>query len=306
MSFFAGARHAGEHALAVSVSAFLLIAVWLVCADSSKAEAQAPVTVFATVTDAQGHYVTSLQNDDFEILDNGKSQPPVSTERDVHPLRIIVMLDRSASMNGAYPRLFEAVATFLTRLQPDDQLRVGGFSDRVQLSSRFTANPTGLLADLSALSFGNGTKLYDAVLASCDQLKGIDGRPVLVVATDGDDTGSRARRDTVVNRLRTANIATYAIGVSTRHFNGVQTVQNIPGRDLQRLPEDTGGGYFEAKDPRDAASIFARIAEELHSQYVLTFSPAQRDGRVHKLAVRIKQRSLTVRANANYVATKPE
>lgn len=299
-------RHVQRHSLGASAVAVLFIGACLIGICVCGVQAQSAITVFVTVTDTQGRYVTHLQKDDFEIFEDGQPQPLVSIDRETRALRIVVVLDRSASMNGAYPRLFEAVATFLTRLQPDDKLRVGAFSDRVEFSSRFTASPLELLADLSDLSFGNGTKLYDAVLASCDQLKGTDGRPVLVVATDGDDTDSRARRDAVVNRLRTANIATYVVGIHTKYFNGVQVVQNTPGRDLKTLPEDTGGAFFEAKDVRDTPSIFTRIAEELHSQYVLAFSPSQHDGRVHRLTIRVKPQSLTARANLNYIALKSE
>ena len=282
-------------------TAFLFIVVCLLCAYAGL-EAQSTVTVFVTVTDAEGRYVTDLQKDDFEVLSDGASQAPMSVEHDARPLKVIVMLDRSASMNGAYPRLYEGVMTFLTRLQPGDQLRIGGFSHKVEFSSRFTATPLELLADLSALDYGNGRKLYDAVMAGCNLLNGVDGRPVLVMATDGDDTDSRGRRDAVVNRLRTGTIETYAVGVTTRYFNGVQAVQVSPGREFKQLPEDTGGAYLEVKDLRDTASVFSKLAEELHSQYVLAFSPSQHDGRVHKLTVRIKRPTLTARANASYVA----
>jgi Ca-activated chloride channel homolog len=286
-------------------TALLAIVVCVLCADAWM-NAQSTVTVFVTVTDAQGRYVTDLQKDDFEVLGDGEPQSAMSVDRDARPLKVIVMLDRRASMNGAYPRLYEGVMTFLTRLQPGDQLRVGGFSGKVEFSSRFTATPLELLADLSALDYGNGTKLYDAVMAGCNLLNGVDGRPVLVMATDGDDTDSRGRRDAVVNRLRTSTIETYAVGVTTKYFNGLNTVQVSPGRDFKMLPEDTGGAFFEVKNLRDTASVFSKLAEELHSQYVLAFSPSQRDGRVHKLAVRINRPSLTARANASYVAMKSE
>jgi len=149
---------------------FLLLGVFVLCVSTWCVNAQVTITVFATVTDTQGAYVSDLQKDDFEIVEDGKSQSPVSVDRDTRPLRVLVMLDRSGSMNGAYPPLFEAVATFLTRLHPHDKVRVGGFSDRIEFGSQFTADPRELLGDLSALDHGNDTKLWDGMLAADDQL----------------------------------------------------------------------------------------------------------------------------------------
>jgi len=71
---------------------------------------------------------------------------------------------------------------------------------------------------------------------------------------------------------------------------------------LKRLADETGGGYFELYKTTDLAPTFTRIAYELHSQYVLAFTPPQLDGRVHKLSVRLKQPGMTARARRSYLA----
>ena len=78
-----------------------------------------------------------------------------------------------------------------------------------------------------------------------------------------------------------------------------------PDRGLKKLAEETGGGFFELKKTDELGSTFTRVAQELHSQYVLGFSPEKLDGKVHKLEVRVKRPGMTARARKSYVAAPP-
>ena len=84
-------------------------------------------------------------------------------------------------------------------------------------------------------------------------------------------------------------------------------MRSKPDRGLRKLADETGGGYFELTKTSDLAPTFTRVAQELHSQYVLGFTPTQLDNRVHKLTVRVKQSGMTARARRSYLAapTKP-
>ena len=75
-----------------------------------------------------------------------------------------------------------------------------------------------------------------------------------------------------------------------------------PDRGLRSVAEETGGGYFELTKKDDLGPTFTRVAQELHSQYVLGFSPESLDGKVHKLDVKVKRAGLTVRGRKSYVA----
>ena len=123
-----------------------------------------------------------------------------------------------------------------------------------------------------------------------------------LVFTDGDDTDSHAGLGTVVDRARAEEVMVYAIGLESNYFDGMRMVRSKPDRGLRKLAEETGGGYFELKRTNDLAPTFTRIAYELHSQYVLGFTPQTLDGRVHKLAVRMKQPGMTARARRSYLA----
>ena len=272
---------------------------WTVCllAVSAVASAQQPafkagtelVSVFTTVTDAEKRLVMSLTQDDFEIFDNDKPQPIVFFKNEVLPINVIVMLDTSGSMTGNISLLRSAAEQFLIRLLPADKGRVGAFNDKIQFSGRFTSDRDELVGSVKDLDYG------------------VEGRRVFLVFTDGDDTASHASFRDVVERARTMEAMVYAIGLESQYFDGTRTVRSKPDRGLRKLADETGGGYFELTKTSDLAPTFTRVAQELHSQYVLGFTPTQLDNRVHKLTVRVKQSGMTARARRSYLAapTKP-
>src|SRR5439155_14567963 len=153
-----------------------------------------------------------------------------------------------------------------------------------------------------ALDYGHSQNLGDAVAESLNQLVGVEGRRVFLVFTDGDDTASHASFRDVVERARTMEAMVYAIGLESQYFDGTRTVRSKPDRGLRKIADETGGGYFELQKTSDLAPTFTRVAQELHSQYVLGFTPTQLDGRVHKLTVKTKPPGTTARARRSYVA----
>src|SRR5947208_1565704 len=248
------------------------------------------VSLFVTVADAQRRLVAGLTQEEFEVHDNEKPQPIVFFQNEIQPITVVVMLDTSGSMTLTLDLLRQAAEQFIIRLLPADKGRVGAFNDKIQFSSRFTGDHDQLVTDVKNLDYGNGTRLWDAVGASLDELKGIDGRRVVLVFTDGDDTSSRTSLGTVIERGRAEEVMIYAIGLESNYMgpNG-RMVRTRPDRGLRKISDETGGGYFELEKSADLAPTFTKVAQELHSQYVLGFTPAQLDGRVHKLAVKMKQ-----------------
>ena len=260
------------------------------------------VSLFVTVADAARRLVPGLTQDEFDVFDNEKPQPIVFFQNEVQPITVVVMLDTSGSMTLTLDLLRQAAEQFLIRLLPADKGRVGAFNDKIQFSSRFTNDRDQLVTDVKNLDYGNGTRLWDAVGASLDELKGIEGRRVVLVFTDGDDTASKIGLGTVVERARAEEVMVYAIGLESNYFNGQHMVKTRPDGGLRRIADETGGGYFELKKSSELASTFTKVAQELHSQYVIGFAPTQLDNRVHKLAVKMKQPGMTARARRSYVA----
>ena len=137
---------------------------------------------------------------------------------------------------------------------------------------------------------------------SLDELAGIEGRRVIVVFTDGADTGSRARFGNMMDRARADEVMVYAIGFESQYFNGQRVVRSEPDGGLRKIADETGGGYFHLQKTAELSPTFTRVAQELHAQYVMGFTPTQLDGRVHKLGVRVGKPGMTARARRSYVA----
>jgi Ca-activated chloride channel family protein len=260
------------------------------------------VSLFATVLDAQNRLVPDLTQEDFEVLDNEKLQPLIVFKNDPQPITVVVMLDTSGSMTGTIGLLKAAAEQFLIRLLPEDKAMVGAFNDKVELAANFSSDRDTLISHVKDLDYGNGTRLYDALAESLDALRGIEGRRVVLVFTDGDDTSSKTRGNTVMERARAEEVMIYAIGLESEMFDGVRMVRSKPDSSLRKFADETGGGYFELKKTSELGHTFSRVAQELHSQYVLGFEAKQADGKVHKLAVRMKQPGMTARARKSYLA----
>jgi Ca-activated chloride channel family protein len=263
------------------------------------------VPVYVTVTDNEKRLVPDLVLEDFEILDNGKVQTVNVFENKPTPITTTVMLDTSGSMTASLDLVKNGAEQFLLRLLPEDKAQVGEFNDKIKFHPGTFIDDRDRLIYLlkNELDFGYPTRLYDAVDESLARLEPMDGRRVVLVFTDGDDTASKmASLTKVMDRARAKDVMVYAIGLENEYFNGQQRVRSSPDRGLKKLAEDTGGGFFLLKRTADLGETFTRVALELHSQYVLGFSPEALDGKVHKLDVRVKKGGMTARARKSYVA----
>src|SRR6202171_5580896 len=159
------------------------------------------VPLFATVTDATGRLIPDLAKEDFEIFDNNKSQAVTLFVNDLQFIKVVVMLDESASMVNNIARVKDGAEQFLLLLLPEDRARIGSFEDKIIVSPEFTNNRHELIRFLKEeLHYGNGTRLWDAADFSMSALSGLDGRRFVLVFTDGGDDpgpGKHVRYDTV-------------------------------------------------------------------------------------------------------------
>ena len=262
------------------------------------------VPVLTTVTDSQGRLVPNLEQEDFTVLDNGKPQPITLFQNETQPFTVVVMLDFSFSMTTHLDLLKAATEQFILRMLPKDKGQVGAFSDKIQFSGEFTNDRDDLVAALKDLQFGNPTRLYDAIDASIDMLKDVEGRKIVLVFTDGDDTASRRGMGDVLDKARLTETMIYAIGLESEFPIAPGRMQRTrPDRGLRKLADETGGGYFELKKTTELAPTFTRVAQELHSLYTIGFAPMVLDNKEHRLEVRLKQPGHTGRARKSYIAS---
>ena len=280
------------------------------------------VRVFVTVTDRDGRLVPTLEQKDFEVRDEGQPQPITLFDNSPQPIRLIVMLDVSGSMEGNLPLLRAAAEQLFVRLRPDDLARVGAFGREVTISPSFTGNPGELRSALPRVIDPEApTPLWRAI---DDALTAFGGeneqRRVVLVLSDGKDSGPTSFRQRfvsqaeVIERARNDDVMVYAIGMRSRGARPVPGLgpgslqamlsADLPDPGLARVAQDTGGGYLEIRLGQDLGAAFAQVADELHSQYLIGFAPPRRDGKVHDIDVRVTQRGLKARAQKSYVAPK--
>ena len=280
------------------------------------------VRVFVTVTDRDGRLVTTLARDNFEIRDEGRPQPITLFDNNPQPIRLIVMLDVSGSMEGNLPLLRAASEQLIGRLRPDDLMRLGTFGRSIAVSPSFTKDPRELLDALpSAIAEDAPTPLWTAV---DEALRAFgdegDERRVILVLSDGKDSGpidfrrKYVSQAEVIDRARDDDVMIYGVGMRSRPRQrqvglgpgGLQAalLADLPDPGLALVAEHTGGGYAEIRFGQDLGAAFAQIADELHSQYLIAFAPPKRDGKAHDVEVRVNQRGLKPRARRSYVAPK--
>jgi Ca-activated chloride channel family protein len=267
------------------------------------------VSLFATVTDTSGRLIPQLAKEDFEIFDNNKPQTVTLFVNDTQFIKVVVLLDESGSMVNNLDRVKDGAEQFLLRLLPQDRARIGSFEDKVTLSPEFTSDRDALIRFLQEkLQYGNGTRLWDAVDTGMSALSGLEGRRVVLVFTDGGDDpgpGKHVKYDTVLRRAEAEGYMVYAIGFHSKcrcGYNG-RMIETDPDPSLKKIAAESGGGYFELKEGADLSSTFTRVAQELHSQYVIGFTPESRDGKVHALQVRVRRPGMAARTRKSYIAS---
>ena len=280
------------------------------------------VRVFSTVTDRDGKLVTTLVRDSFEVRDEGKPQPITQFDNTPQPVRLIVMLDVSGSMEGNLQLLREAADELFIRLRPDDVARVGTFGDVVDVGRGFTHELRELRAALPrSIAPDAPTPLWRAVdeaITAFGSEK--DMRSVVLVLSDGKDSGPTSFRQRyisqaeVIERARREDVMVYGIGMRSRGRRpppglgpgGLQAAleAELPDAGLALVAEHTGGGYIEIRPNQDLGAAFARVADELHGQYLLGFVPPRKDGKVHEVEVRVTEKGLKARARKTYTAPK--
>jgi Ca-activated chloride channel family protein len=256
------------------------------------------VRVFVTVTDRDGRLVTTLAKNEFEVRDEGKPQPITLFDNTPQPIRLVVMLDVSGSMTGNLQLLRAAASQLFARLGPQDVARVGTFGRDVTVSEEFTRIDTAISA-------------FD---------KTAEPRPVVLVLSDGKDSGPVGFKAhfvsqvEVIERARKEGVMVYAIGMRSRSgqprtMPGVgpgalqaMLTEDLPDAGLARVAEETGGGYTEIRFGQDLGAAFGRVADELHSQYLLGYALPKKDGKTHEIEVRVSAKGVKPRARKSYVA----
>jgi Ca-activated chloride channel family protein len=256
------------------------------------------VNIAVSVMDKNGSPVGGLTKDDFAILEDGRSQKIAFFDRESStPLSIVLAIDASKSVLRD-ERLEKAAASHFVNalLREQDELDLMDFSDTVREIIPFTNDKKRIERGLNELQLGDETALYDAIYLASDRLSQTRNeagrRRVVVVITDGEDTARRSRYNQALEQAQRAGAIIYPIIIvpvwedAGRNTGGEHA--------LIQMAMDTGGKYFYVEDKKDLEPAFARVSDDLRTQYVLGYyaPPEKKDDGFRSVKVQIKDPAL--------------
>jgi len=247
------------------------------------------VNIFVTVTDERGSPVGNLNKDNFQIFEDGHPQKiSIFGKESELPLSIVLDIDTSLSTRKDLPLELASARRFAHAIiRPVDALSLYDFSEVVSQDLPFTADLKTIDRGIDHVHTGAATALYDAVFLGAQALETRQGRKVLVVITDGGDTDSQVNYQGALRAAQQAEAIVYSI-IDV-------PIEASAGRDtggehaLIQLSEDTGGKYYYASSITQLDQAFRAISDELRTQYLLAYYPAQRlaDSDFRRLEVKL-------------------
>jgi Ca-activated chloride channel family protein len=263
------------------------------------------VRLDVTVLGRDGRFVTDLGESDFELFEDGQRQALTSFVRQELPVSLVLLLDASISVADRMPLAQAATARFVQALRPDDQVRVTEFNDSVSVLQDSTSDRDALRAAIDKVKAAGATALYNALFVT---LKGLPPasfgtqlrRRVIVLVSDGEDTASLVWEEQVLELVRRREATIHVIALSRE-----TDASNRSARLLRLLSAESGGEVHHPESIRDLDSVYARIGEELRSQYMIGYvssNPAS-DARWRRVELRVRGRKdLQVRHRTGYYA----
>jgi VWFA-related protein len=267
------------------------------------------VNVLFIATDKRGKFVRNLNQADFAILaDNKPPQSILNFKRETDlPIELGLLLDVSGSVNSRFDFEQQAAVGFLQHIirAGFDKAFVMGFNHKNEVSQDFTDNVTLLQTGVKRLRNGGGTALYDAIYraAKDKMLKDRPDHPVrraLVVLSDGEDNQREVSQAQAIEMAQRAEVIVYAI--STDDSGLILRGDRV----LDKIASATGGRAFFPFKMKDITHSFAAIEDELRSQYVVSYRPADfdADGRYRSIQISALKKDLQVRARKGYFAPR--
>jgi Ca-activated chloride channel family protein len=195
----------------------------------------------------------------------------------------VVALDISGSMTLALPKLKQAAKDFVGAVSSKDRVSVLGFNDSIFTLARGAIDPAERVQGIDQLAPWGATAMYDVIMTAIDSLGQGSSRKALIVFTDGEDEGSHASLDNVVQRLQTSDVTLYMIG------QGRGTSLEPLKKVMRSLSEPTGGRALFTEKIEQLHDAFAELLDELSNQYLLGYVPTnpKRDSTLRHIKVQV-------------------
>ena len=251
------------------------------------------VLVPVSVTDPLNRFVTGLEKEHFKVFEDKIEQSITQFSSEDAPLAVGIVFDTSGSMGAKLQKSRQAVAQFLKTANPEDEFFLIQFSDRPELVVPFTRNTEDIQNRLTFTEAKGRTALLDGIYLAMNQMhKAHNPRKAILVISDGGDNSSRYTESEIKNSVREADVQLYAIGIFEPMSSRGRTAEELNGPSLlKELAEQTGGRDFAIDNLNELPDVAAKIGIELRNQYVLGYSPKNkdRDGKYRRIKVTLIQ-----------------
>jgi len=252
-------------------------------------------------------YVTGLQQEDFEVYEDGAKQSLSFFSAVQQPIALAILLDTSNSMEEKIATAQEAATGFVRRMKKDDVIEVIEFNSQVRIPQPFTNDVNALERAIRQTTVNGSTSLYNAIYVSLRGLKDERAknaeeirRQAIVVLSDGDDTSSVIEYDDVLDLAKRSETAIYAIGLRQQEsgrgkFKEAEFV-------LRQLSQETGGRVFFPTSVAELPKIYEQISDELASQYTMAYSSKNpmHNGAWRRIDVRVNKPGVSARTRRGY------
>ena len=303
------------HAMALSLLCIFVTSPTGAVQDSSQDKYQFRVTVDlislnVTVVDTRNRFITELFRENFSVYEDGvKQEISVFSQEDL-PLRMVLLVDTSASMEEKLDFAQQAAVQFVGTMKEDDLSQVVEFGSRARVLQPFTADIEKLSKAIRMTQAGGTTSLYNALyiaLKNLSRRRTDIRRQAVVVLSDGEDTSSLVTFEQVMELAKETDVTIYTISLQkgtkrkNKYFSEAEHV-------LKKLAEETGGQWFFPQQIQELESVYERIAKELKSQYNIGYisDNTKRDGSWRRVVVQTDQKNLIVRTKLGYYAPRRE
>jgi Ca-activated chloride channel homolog len=265
------------------------------------------VSLNVTVTDQSRNFVTSLEQGDFVVFEDGVKQDLTYFNKSQLPVALSLLVDTSASMEDKLKLAQEAAIGFIRRMKTEDIGQIIDFDSRVSILQQFTGDRVQLEAAIRQTVPNGSTSLHNAVYISLKELKKVRAttagdvrRQAIVVLSDGEDTSSLVPFEEVLDLAKRSEVIVYTIGIRGRDLGarGFHDAEFV----LRQFAQETGGRAFFPTAASELDGIYAQIADELASQYALAYSSRnpRRDGQWRRIVVRTTRPELAARTKQGY------
>ena len=265
------------------------------------------VAIPASVVSKSGKPLSGLKLEDFTLLVDGTPATLSEVNFAETPVRLVMLFDNSSSQTAARDLEKKAALKFFKRvLRPVDQAALIAVETEPYLVRNMTGDVGALVKAVEDFGKPQGaTALFDAVALAADYLKVFDGRRVIVIVSDGEDTISGTNFDDALNLAQKFDCQIYA--VQTGHIENANLRQLAGERRLEEFTAQTGGAVHTPVAVSDLDQAFSQIAADLAQQYILSYYPPSdepRDGRFRALTLSVKSDGQArVRTRKGYYAT---